>query len=146
VLAIRRRLQRILIGRGRATAAEGSIGRQPSRRRRRSSARKMRLLLDAASWSLDASLFPHPDWEAPLLLRTEVVWACRPALPTINVALDDPRQPIVPAALRRLTTFLTDPSASPLFGTNPTAARRAAERLQRSFTGYPNANHQSRYQ
>jgi hypothetical protein len=145
VLAIRRRLQRILIGRGRATASEGSIGRQPSRWRRRSSARKVRLLLDAASRNLDAPLFPHPDWEAPLLLRTEVVWACRPALLTINVALDDPRQPIAPAALRRLTTFLTDPCSSPLFGTNPSAARRVAEQLQRSVTGPPNSN-QSRYQ
>jgi hypothetical protein len=106
----------------------------------------VRLLLDAGSRNLDAPLFPHPDWEAPLLLRTEVVWACRPALLTINIALDDPRQPITPAALRRLTTFLTDPSASPLFGTNPTTARRAAEQLQRSVTGHPNTNHQSRYQ
>jgi hypothetical protein len=38
-------------------------------------------------------------------------------------------------ALRRLKSFLTDPSASPLFGTNPVTARRAAEQLQRSFTG-----------
>jgi hypothetical protein len=43
------------------------------------------------------------------------------------VALGDTRQPIPPVALRRLKSFLTDPSASPLFGTNPVTARRAAE-------------------
>jgi hypothetical protein len=137
VLAIWRRLPRILIGRERATASEGSIGRQPSQRRRRSSGRSVQQLLEAASRSLDAPLFPHPDWEAPLLLRTEVVWACRPALLAINVAFGDTRQPIPPAALRQLNTFLTDPSASPLFGTNPITARRAAEQLQCSFTGHP---------
>jgi integrase len=61
VLAIRHWLRRILIGRGRTTASDGLIGQQPSRRRQ-SSARKARLLLDAASRNLDAPLFPHPDF------------------------------------------------------------------------------------
>jgi hypothetical protein len=71
------------------------------------------------------------------VLRTEVVWACRPSLLAIKGVLGDPRQPISAVALRQLKTFLTDPSASPLFGTDPTAARRAAEQLQCSFTGHP---------
>jgi hypothetical protein len=137
VLAIWRRLPRILIGRGWATASEGSIGGLPARWWRRSSVQSVQQLLDAASRNLDAPLFPHPDWEAPLLLRTEVVWACRPPLLAIMVALGDTRQPIPPVALRRLKSFLTDPSASPLFGTNPVTARRAAEQLQRSLTGHP---------
>ena len=137
MLVIWQRLQRTLTNRRRAAAQDGSIGRLPGMWRRRSSVRSVERLLDAAGRSLSASQFPHPDWEAPLLLRTEVVWACRPALLAIKGALGDPRQPISAVALRHLKTFLTDPSASPLFGTDPTAARRAAEQLQRSFTGHP---------
>jgi hypothetical protein len=137
VLAIWRRLPRILVGRGWATASEGSIGGLPARWWRRSSVQSVQQLLDAASRNLDAPLFPHPDWEAPLLLRTEVVWACRPPLLAIMVALGDTRQPIPPVALRRLSSFLTDPCASPLVGTTPVTARRAAEQLQRSLTGHP---------
>jgi hypothetical protein len=137
MLVIWQRLQRTLTTRRRATAQDGSIGRQPGMRQRRSSARSVERLLDASSRSLPASQFPHPDWEAPLVLRTEVVWACRPSLLAIKGVLGDPRQPISAVALRQLKTFLTDPSASPLFGTDPTAARRAAEQLQCSFTGHP---------
>jgi hypothetical protein len=140
MLVIWQRLQRTLIKRQRTAAQDGSIGRLPGMRRRRSSARSVERLLDAASRSLPASQFPHPDWEAPLLLRTEVVWACRPALLAIKGVLGDARQPISAVALQHLNTFLTDPSASPLYGTNPTAARRAAEQLQGSFTGYPDAD------
>jgi hypothetical protein len=137
MLTIWRRLLQILTGRRRATAPDESIGRLPGRWRRRSSARSVQQLLDAASRHLSASRFPHPNWEALLLLHTEVVWACRPALLAIKAALDDASQPISAAALRQLKTFLTDPSALPLFGINPIAGRRAAEQLQYTVTGHP---------
>jgi hypothetical protein len=73
----------------------------------------------------------------PTRLCRGVIWACRPALLAIKGVLGDARQPISAVARRHLRTFLTDPSASPLFGTDPTTARRAAEQLQRSFTGHP---------
>jgi hypothetical protein len=137
VLVIWHRLQRALTKRRRATAKDGSIGRLPGMWRRRSNVRSVERLLDAASRSLPASQFPHPDWEAPLLLRAEVVWACRPALLALKGVLGDPHEPISAVALRQLKTFLTHSSASPLYGTDPAAARRAAEQLQRSFTGHP---------
>lgn len=137
MLVIWHRLQRTLTTRRRAGAKDGPVGRPRGMWRRRSNVRSVERLLDAASRILPASQFPHPDWEAPLLLRAEVVWACRPALLAIKDVLGDPRQPISAVALRHLKTFLTDPSASPLFGTDPTAARRAAEQLQRGFTGHP---------
>jgi hypothetical protein len=52
-------------------------------------------------------------------------------------ALGDERQPVSAAALRQLKRFLTDPSASPLYGDDSATARRAAQQLQRSFTGHP---------
>ena len=52
-------------------------------------------------------------------MSTRVIWACRPELLAIKEALQDHRQPISTAALRQLKTFLTDPLASPLFGTDP---------------------------
>jgi hypothetical protein len=76
-------------------------------------------------------------WDYPPLTRREVIWACRPALLAIAGALDDQRQPISAAALRQLKTFLCHPSVSPLFGSDPGAARRAAQQLQHSFTGHP---------
>jgi hypothetical protein len=127
LLVIWHRLQRTLTTRRRAGAKDGPVGRPRGMWRRRSNVRSVERLLDAASRILPASQFPHPDWEAPLLLRAEVVWACRPALLAIKDVLGDPRQPISAVALRHLKTFLTDPSASPLFGTDPTAA--AATRL-----------------
>jgi hypothetical protein len=70
-------------------------------------------------------------------MATRVVWACHPELLAIKEALQDHRQPISAAALRQLKTFLTDVGVSPLFGTDPRAARQAAHQLQRSFTGHP---------
>jgi hypothetical protein len=94
-------------------------------------------LLDGASRRSSGVQFPHPDWEAPLLLRTEVVSACRLELLAVKDAPQDARQPISVAALQEQKAFLTDPGISPLFGGDPLAARRAAEQLQYSFTGHP---------
>jgi hypothetical protein len=58
-------------------------------------------------------------------------------LAAINAALLDQRQPVSAQALRQLKPFLQDPNASPLFGEDPALARKAAERLQWSFTGRP---------
>jgi hypothetical protein len=138
MLAGAHRVLRIVTGRQRASEQVGTLGEQPSMRRRRAWARSVHLSLDVVGhccspwWQL-----PHPYWDFPPLLRREVVWACRPALLAVAGALGDERQPVSAAALRQLRRFLTDPTASPLFGDDPATARRAARQLQRSFTGHP---------
>jgi hypothetical protein len=114
-----------------------TIGFLPSMRRRRGWARSVERLLAAAGHRPDARQFRHPDWEAPLMLRTQVVRACHAELVAINAALLDQRQPISAQALRQLKPFLNDPNSSPLFGEDPALARKAAEQLQWSFTGRP---------
>lgn len=136
MLATVRRVLRSII-RPQGPPEDASIGKLPSMRRRQAWGRSVQRLLDDASRSSPASHFPHPDWEAPLLLRTEVILACRPQLLAIIGALGNEQQPISAAAVRQLKTFVTDPSASPLFGGDPRSARRAAEQLKRSFTGHP---------
>jgi hypothetical protein len=138
MLAGAQRVLRILTHRQHAAEQDGMIGKLPSMRWRRAWARSVHRLLDATDrrsspwWQQ-----PHPYWDFPPLTRREVIWACRPGLLAIAGALCDQRQPISAAALRQLTTFLTDASFSPLFGDDPGAARRAAQDLQRSFTGHP---------
>lgn len=137
---MRASLQRMLYaltGRLPAATKDTTIAVVPSMRRRRAWAQSVEQLLEAASLKPDAPLFPHPDWDAPLLLCTQVVRACQAELFAIKEALVDPRQPISAQALQQLKGFLTDPSTSPLFGTNPVRARRAAHQLQWSFTGRP---------
>jgi hypothetical protein len=132
-----RRMLQIATRRWGAIEHEGFSGKLPSMRRRHAWSRTVDRLLDAASRNRSAWRFPHPDFEAPLLMSTRVVWACRPELLAIKEALQDHRQPISAAALRQLKTFLTDVGVSPLFGTDPLAAHQAAYQLQRSFTGHP---------
>jgi hypothetical protein len=136
MLATARRVLQVITRRRRAPALDASLGKLPSMRRR-AWAQSVQRLLDDASRSSSGVQFPHPDWEAPLLLRTKVVLACRPELLAIKDALHDARQPISAAAVQQLKAFLTDPSVSPLFGGDPLAARRAVEQLQYSFTGHP---------
>jgi hypothetical protein len=111
-----------------------SLGKPAGMRRRRAWARSVEQLLNHAS-RYPPSQIPHPHCEA--MLQTRVVLACRSALLAIKQILADQRQPISVAALRQLQTFLTDPSASPLFGDNPFAAQHAARQLQHSFTRHP---------
>lgn len=70
-------------------------------------------------------------------LSTKVVKACRPELLAGKEALLDSRRPISAAAVQQRKTFLSDPSASPLFGGDPIIARRAAIQLQRSVAAHP---------
>jgi hypothetical protein len=106
-------------------------------RRRRAWVRSVHQTLDAVGYCYRPWWQrPHPYWDFRPLLRREVVWACRPALLAVAGALGDERQPVSAAALRQLRRFLTDPSASPLFGDDPATARRAAQQLQRSSTGH----------
>jgi hypothetical protein len=132
------RMLRIVTGRQRAWEQAGTLGELPSTRRRRAWARSVHGLLETVSrcspswWQC-----PHPYWDFPPLMRREVVWACRPALLAVAETLGDERQPVSAAALRQLKRFLTDPSASPLFGDDPATARCAAQQLERSFTGHP---------
>jgi hypothetical protein len=122
---------------GAANQAE-TIGKLPSMRRRRVWARSVHRLLEAVSRASPSWWqYPHPYWDFPPLTRRQVVWACRPALLAIAATLCDQRQPISAAALRKLKTFLCDPSVSPLFGDDPVVARCAAQQLQCSFTGHP---------
>jgi hypothetical protein len=138
MLATMQRVLRSITGRHRAPAPAGSMGKLAGRRGRQAWAKSLQHLLDSASRSGSASQFPHPDWEAPLLVvRTKVVEACRPELLAIKDALVDARQPISAAALKQLKAFVTDPSASPLFGGDPLIARRAAGQLHRGFIRRP---------
>jgi hypothetical protein len=136
VLAIMRRVLHSMLRR-RVPEREGLTGQPPSMRRRRAWSSRIDRLLDAASRDQSIWRFPHPDFEAPLLMSTRVVWACRPELLAIKEALQDQRQPISTAALRQLKTFLADTGGSPLFGTDPRVARQAAQQLQRGVTGHP---------
>jgi hypothetical protein len=132
------RILQILSHRDQAAQQAGTIGKLPSMRRRRAWARSIHRLLErSAAVSPSWWRSPHPYWDFPPLTRREVIWACRPALLAIAGALGDQRQPISATALRQLKTFLCYPSVSPLFGNDPGAARRAAQQLQRSFTGHP---------
>jgi hypothetical protein len=134
---MRASLQRILYaltGRIPAAAKDTIVAVVPSMRRRRAWAGLLDELLEAASRKPAASLFPHPYWDAPLLLRCKVVRACQAELLVIKEALVDQRQPISAQALQQLKGFRTNPSTSPLFGTDPARARRAAHQLQSSFT------------
>ena len=137
VLVVVRRMLQCLTRPWWPTQHGGLSGNLPSMRCRRAWARSLDQLLDAASRNPSAWRFPPPDFEAPLQLSTRVVWACRPELLAIKAVLQDYRQPISSAALRQLKAFLTDPGVSALFGTDPEAARQAAQRLRRSFTGHP---------
>ena len=137
MLATMQRVLRSITRCQRAPAQAGSIGKLASRRWRQAWAQSVQQLLDGASPSASASQFAHPQWEAPLLVRTTVVEACRPDLLAIKGALVDTRQPISAATLRQLKRFVTDPSGSPLFGGDPIIAQRAARDLQRRFTGHP---------
>ena len=98
----------------------------------------MQQLVGSASRSASAARSPHPAWEAPLPLSTKVVKAGRPELLAVKEALLDTRRPISAAAVQQRKTFLSDPTASPLFGRDPTIARRAATQLQRNVAAHPN--------
>ena len=67
------------------------------------------------------------------LMRPEVVWSCVPALHVIKQVLADPARDIAPMAIRRLRALLTDGASSPLFRTDPDAAREAVEQLAVAF-------------
>lgn len=88
----------------------------------------MQQLVDSASRGTSAAQVPHPEWEAPLLLSTKVVKACRPELLAVKEALLDTRRPVSAAAVQQLKTFLSD---------DPIIARRAARQLQRSVAEHP---------
>jgi hypothetical protein len=137
---MRSALQRILhvvIGHDPGTSLDTTTGKLPSMRRRRHWAGSVEDLLQAANQRRASSQFPHPEWEGTIRLRTAVVRACQSELLAIQRALLDQRQPISAQALQQLKEFLRMPGSSPLFGSNPTLARRAARQLQWSFTGRP---------
>jgi hypothetical protein len=121
-----------------APAQAKVIAKLAGMRRRHPWAQAVQQRVDSASRSASAAQFPHPDWEAPLLLSTKVVKAGRPELLAVKEALLDTRRPISAAAVQQRKTFLSDPSASPLFGGDPIIARRAATQLQRSVAAHPN--------
>jgi hypothetical protein len=133
---MQRMLGKLAPGRG-APAQAGTIAKLAGRRRRQAWAKSLQQLLDRANRSTSAAQFPHPEWEAPLLLRTNVVQACRPELLEIKDALLDMRQPISDVAVQQLKTFLADPSASAVFGSDPIIARRAAKTTAEGLYGKP---------
>ena len=133
---MQRILQKLTRSRG-ASAQTKVIAKPASVRRRRAWAQAVHQLVDRASRSRSGSQFPHPEWEAPLLLSTNVVRACCPELLAVEAARLDARQPISAAAVQQLKTFLSDPGAPPLFGGDPVIARRAARQLQRRLAEHP---------
>jgi hypothetical protein len=136
VRATLRRILFALVGSDSAASLDTSTGKLPSPRRRRRRARSVKQLVEDARQSC-AAQFAHPAWERSIRLRTDVVRACQAELLAIQGALLDHRQPISAQALQQLRRFLLDPGTSPLFGSNPARARRAALHLQWSFTGRP---------
>jgi hypothetical protein len=118
------------------SAPAESTGKLSSMRRRRAWVGSLEQLLDQAS-RYPPSQFPHPDSDVPLLLQTRVILACRPALLAIKDALADHHHPVTADALWQLKTFLSDPSASPLFGDNPYTAQHAARELRQRLTSRP---------
>ena len=80
MLATMQRMLHKLTRSRRASAQAEMIAKLADVRRRHASARAMQQLVDSASRSPSAAQFPHPQWEAPLLLSTNVVDACRPEL------------------------------------------------------------------
>jgi hypothetical protein len=122
----------------RAPAQAKVIAKLAGMRRRHPWAQAVQQLVGSTSRSASAARIPRPDWEASLLLSTKVVKAGRPELLAAKEALLDSRRPLSAAAVQQRKTFLSDPSASPLFGGDPTIARRAATQLQRSVAAHPN--------
>jgi hypothetical protein len=136
MLATMQRVLQQLAHRGDASAQAKVITKPASMRWRRAWAQAVQQLVDRASRSRSGPQFPHPEWEAPLLLFTNVVRVCCPELLAVKEALLDTRRPIS-AAVQQLKTFLSHPGASRLFGADPVIVRRAARQLQRSFAEHP---------
>ena len=136
MLATMQRMLQQLAHRGDASAQAKVITKPASMRRRCAWAQAVQQLVDHASRSRSGPQFPHPEWEAPLLLFTNVVRVCCPELLAVKEALLDTRRPIS-AAVQQLKTFLSHPGASRLFGADPVIARRAARHLQRRFAEHP---------
>jgi hypothetical protein len=67
---MQRMLGKLAPGR-RAPDQAGTIAKLAGRRRRQAWAKSLQQLLDRANRSTSAAQFPHPEWEAPLLLRTK---------------------------------------------------------------------------
>ena len=137
MLATMQRMLQQLAHRGDASAQAKVITKPASMRRRRAWAQAVQQLVDHASRSRSGPQFPHPKWEAPLLLFTNVVRVCCPELLAVKEALLDTRRPISAAAVQQLKTSLSHPGASRLFGADPVIARRAARQLQRNFAKHP---------
>jgi hypothetical protein len=133
---MQRMLGKLAPGRG-APDQAGTIAKLAGRRRRQACAKSLQQLLDRANRSTSAAQFSHPEWEAPLLLRAPM--SCRPVDPSCWKSRTDMRQPISDVAVQQLKTFLADPSASAVFGSDPIIARRAAKQLLQGFTGNPDA-------
>jgi hypothetical protein len=63
--------------------------------------------------------------------RPIVVLSAASALSAVSGALRDGGVEVAPAALAAVRAFMTDGAESPLYGSDPLAARRAAEALRR---------------
>jgi hypothetical protein len=78
MLATMQRMLQKLDRRGDASAHVKVIARLVGMRRRCAWAQAVQQLVDRASRSRSGPQFPHPEWEAPLLLVPNVVRACCP--------------------------------------------------------------------
>ena len=131
MLATMQRMRHKLTRSRRAPAQAKVIARLADMRRRHLWLRQCSNWLAAPAAAPQLPGFPTRNGEAPLLLSTKVVKACRPGLLAVKEALLDTRRPISAAAVQR-KRFVSDPTASPRFGRDPIIARRAATQLQRS--------------
>ena len=69
------------------------------------------------------------------IARPVVVLGAASALSAVAVALRDEDVAVTPETLAAVRSFMTDGIASPLYGTDPLAAGRAAEALRRRVSG-----------
>lgn len=92
---MQRILQKLTRSRG-ASAQTKVIAKPASVRRRRAWAQAVHQLVDRASRGRSGSQFPHPEWEAPLLLSTNY-WRSRQHAWTLG----NPSQPPPCSSSRR---------------------------------------------
>jgi hypothetical protein len=99
----------------------------PTHRARATWARSIARLLD----DLERPRIPLRSMRP--LYRRDVAGACAHSLIEVRWVLLDDTAVVRPEAMRRLRSFLTDGTSSPLFGSDPEQARRVAHELAVAF-------------
>jgi hypothetical protein len=95
---------------------------------------------ERTSWarSIDGAINDAASSSLPLrnrVARPAVVLGAAPALSAVAAALRDEDITVSREALEGVRAFMTNGIDSPLYGRDPLAARRGADRLRRQLTG-----------